>query len=112
MSPNTFETDLHREPLQGQASGTTRWRLCALGVTAAFCILETFIMTHLARTTISGDTERGLFLILRAAFLMTFALCGLEFGLLLRQPGARPLTWDEARKAIARMMDNARARLR
>jgi bacteriorhodopsin len=89
VSANNFEIDTHRQAFRGQASGTTRWRLYALGVTAAFCILEVFIMTHLAQTATSGEAERGLFLIVRGAFLMTFAVCGLEFVLLLRRQSSK-----------------------
>jgi bacteriorhodopsin len=89
VSANNFEIDTYRRALRGQASGTTRWRLYALGVTGAFCILEVFIMTHLAQTATSGETERGLFLIVRGAFLTTFAICGLEFVLLLRRQSSK-----------------------
>ena len=67
------------EALQRQASRITRWHLGALGVTAGFCILATFIMTHLARNAASGEAEINLLVIACGLFVMTCAVCSFEF---------------------------------
>ena len=77
--------DTQWEALQRQASRITRWHLSALGITATFCILATFIMTHLARTAASGETELNLLVIACGLFVMTSAICSLEFTRVLLQ---------------------------
>jgi hypothetical protein len=83
MKADKIAIDTQGEALQRQASRITRWHLGALGITAAFCVLATFIMTHLAQTAVSGETELNLLVIACGLFVMTCAICSLEFALLL-----------------------------
>jgi hypothetical protein len=83
MKADNVAIDTQSEALQRQASRITRWHLGALGITAAFCVLATFIMTHLAQTSASGETEINLLVIACGLFVMTCATCSLEFARLL-----------------------------
>ena len=85
MKADNIAIDTQWEALQRQASRITRWHMGALGITATFCILATFIMTHLAQTAASGETGLNLLVIACGLFVMTCAICGLEFARLLLQ---------------------------
>lgn len=85
MKADNVAIDAQWEALQRQASRITRWHLGALGITATFCSLATFIMTHLAQTAASGENELNLLVIACGLFVMTCAICSLEFARLLLQ---------------------------